>query len=167
MSASAAAPPVRRLTGHHAAILCCKLQAGNQTAVSGGEDGAVCLYDLRTGRSVHRLVVADDGIAVPSLALHPRQPHTVLAACGNAVHAIDLRQVLACVSIILCVNVVYVQQGRLILLPCPEGVHQKCFLVAALSFQLNKNYQDAAQGAPRPAARARLRCSAMRQTATR
>ena len=96
MSASAAAIPVRRLTGHDAAILCCKLQAGNQTAMSGGEDGAVCLFDLRMERSVHRLAVADDGNAVPSLALHPREPHTVFAACGSAVSALDLRQVLAC-----------------------------------------------------------------------
>ena len=126
MSASAATLPVRRLTGHDAAVLCCKLQAGNQTALSGGEDGAVCLFDLRVGRSVHRLVVADDGSAVPSLALHPRQPHTVFAACGNAVHTLDLRQVLACVDtgqhISFAREAAYVQQRRLILLPCPEAV---------------------------------------------
>ena len=123
MSASAATLPVRRLTGHDAAVLCCKLQAGSQTALSGGEDGAVCLFDLRVGRSVHRLVVAGDGSAVPSLALHPRQPHTVFAACGNAVHTLELRQVLACVdTVYFAREAAYVQQRRLILLPCPGAV---------------------------------------------
>ncbi len=83
----------RRLAGHVAPVLCCALQADGHTVLSGGEDGAVCVFDLRQGAAVHRIGLARGGEAVPSLAVHPGEPHTAFAACGRAVQVLDLRQV--------------------------------------------------------------------------
>ncbi len=83
----------RRLAGHAAPVLCCALQADGHTVLSGGEDGTVCVFDLRQGAAVHRIGLARGGEAMPSLAVHPGEPHTACAACGRAVQVLDLRQV--------------------------------------------------------------------------
>ena len=85
--------PVRCLAGHHAAVLCCKALGDGVTLLSSGEDGALCVHDLRLEQAAQGMRLGEAGEAVPSLALHPSERHTVFAACGTAVTELDLRQV--------------------------------------------------------------------------
>ena len=74
-------------------MLCCKALSDGHTLLSSGEDGALCVHDLRLEQAAQGMRLGEAGEAVPSLALHPSERHTVFAACGTTVTELDLRQV--------------------------------------------------------------------------
>lgn len=84
-------PVVATLSGHCDSVCCCEILAPRKLLISGGEDGLICLADLSSQTSVGA-VHQSAGEAVTALCPSPLDEHTVYAAAGKAVLALDLRK---------------------------------------------------------------------------
>ena len=56
------------------------------------QDGAVCLFDMRSRQLAHRLPVAAEDVAVPSVTFSPLDSHTLHCCADAAVLTLDLRR---------------------------------------------------------------------------
>ncbi|EFJ09023.1 hypothetical protein SELMODRAFT_184954 [Selaginella moellendorffii] len=87
---------MRRLKGHSSSILCCAAASGDGSAaglVSGGEDGRVCVFDLRGSNEASQKYSFFDGLPVPSVCYNPVDMNLVYAAAGSSIYCFDLRLV--------------------------------------------------------------------------
>lgn len=161
-------------------MLCCKALDDTHTLLSSGEDGAVCVHDLRLEQAAQGMRLGEAGEAVPSLALHPCERHTVFAACGTAVTELDLRQVSQlflgtphCFRLPGTLQPVRFSAGMTTrCLSCPQRLPRAsgCLWpqgVVPVALFCSRPKRTDMQGAPRLAAPARLLCGGTRRTARR
>eukprot|EP00873_Tetraselmis_striata_P017828 jgi/Tetstr1/438092/TSEL_026716.t1 len=97
MSAQSPPPPARgaarvlgRLAGHSDTVLCCDVAPSQHCLASGGEDGSLFLFDLRSHEPAGKLACFE-GEAVLSVVHSPRAEHELLAAAGGSVFFLDTR----------------------------------------------------------------------------
>ena len=57
------------------------------------QDGAVCLFDMRSRQRTHRLPLSAEDVAVPSVTFSPLDSHTLYCCAEEAVLTLDLRRV--------------------------------------------------------------------------
>ncbi|CAD7702639.1 unnamed protein product [Ostreobium quekettii] len=84
---------VEELAGHTTSVLCVQAHhdAARHLVASGGEDGALCLFDLRLGREPTSRCVGFPGNDVVSVAFHTK-PHALFVASDCSVAELDMRK---------------------------------------------------------------------------
>ncbi|KAG6754987.1 hypothetical protein POTOM_040795 [Populus tomentosa] len=79
----------RRLRGHKATATCCIASRDRSGVVAtAGEDGCICLFDMRCKDAQHIAEVAQEPIS--SLSFKPGNEDIMYVSCGNAVKCFDL-----------------------------------------------------------------------------
>ncbi|KAB5534164.1 hypothetical protein DKX38_017250 [Salix brachista] len=79
----------RRLRGHKATATCCIASRDRSGVVAtAGEDGCICLFDMRCKDAQHIAEVAQEPIS--SLSFNPGNEDIMYVSCGNEVKCFDL-----------------------------------------------------------------------------
>ena len=81
-----------RWAAHTASVLCVAPVQDTQLLISGGEDGAVVVSDVRLQKAVQRLQVSHDE-AVPSVVPQPAENALqIWCSAGSRLYRLDIRQ---------------------------------------------------------------------------
>ncbi|KAL3150548.1 hypothetical protein ABBQ32_000362 [Trebouxia sp. C0010 RCD-2024] len=105
------------LKGHTRSVLCCQVAAARNLLVTGGEDGLLCVHDLRSQALTARIQVSQEE-AVPSLLISSARPDCLHASAGCDLFELDLRKgdTESCVASHTCTTAEINQVAA-----CPEG----------------------------------------------
>lgn len=79
------------LKGHTQAVLCAEVLSAQHLLATGGEDGMICVHDLRSNAMTANMQISKEE-AVPSLILNTSHPYYILACAGGDLFELDMRK---------------------------------------------------------------------------